>query len=184
MDDPTAAALSPRPPDCNAALVLADGTVFWGQRHRGAGPGGRRSLLQHRDHRLSGNPDRSRLMPGRSSPLPFPISAMSAPIPRTSRRRHRPPAASSSANAITEPANYRAEQSLDSWLKSHGVVGLSGVDTRRLTRLIRDRGAPNGVIAYRPGRQARHRRDAGGGDGLAGARRHGPRPRGQLPPEL
>jgi carbamoyl-phosphate synthase small subunit len=29
-------------------------------------------------------------------------------------------------------------------------VGLSGVDTRRLTRIIRDKGAPNGVIAYRP----------------------------------
>ena len=43
----------------------------------------------------------------------------------------------------TEPANYRAEQSLDSWLKSHNIVGLSGVDTRKLTRLIRDKGAPN-----------------------------------------
>ena len=31
MDDPTAARPSPRPPDCNAALVLADGTVFWGR---------------------------------------------------------------------------------------------------------------------------------------------------------
>src|SRR5207247_11054214 len=52
--------------------------------------------------------------------------------------------------APTEPANYRAEQSLDSWLKSHDIVGLAGVDTRRLTRLIRDKGAPNGVIAYPP----------------------------------
>ena len=51
---------------------------------------------------------------------------------------------------ITEPANYRATQSLDAWLRSHGIVGLSGVDTRRLTRTIRDKGAPNGVIAYRP----------------------------------
>ena len=55
-------------------------------------------------------------------------------------------------NLITEPANYRAEQSLDSWLKSHRIVGLYGVDTRRLTRLIRDKGPPNGVIAYQPGR--------------------------------
>src|SRR5438874_843473 len=31
MTDPTAARPSPRPPDCNAALVLADGTVFWGR---------------------------------------------------------------------------------------------------------------------------------------------------------
>src|SRR5919199_1543136 len=51
---------------------------------------------------------------------------------------------------ITEAANYRATQSLDHWLRSHGIIGLSGVDTRRLTRHIRDKGAPNGVIAYRP----------------------------------
>src|SRR5271168_1729432 len=31
MTDPNAASAMPRPPDCNAALVLADGTVFWGQ---------------------------------------------------------------------------------------------------------------------------------------------------------
>src|ERR1700735_2915083 len=31
MTDPNAANPMPRPPDCNAALVLADGTVFWGQ---------------------------------------------------------------------------------------------------------------------------------------------------------
>src|SRR6266705_2530375 len=50
----------------------------------------------------------------------------------------------------TEASNYRAEQSLDSWLKSHRIVGLSGIDTRRLTRLIRNKGAPNGVIAFAP----------------------------------
>ena len=31
MSHPTAAIEKPRPPDCNAALVLADGTVFWGR---------------------------------------------------------------------------------------------------------------------------------------------------------
>ena len=51
---------------------------------------------------------------------------------------------------ITEPANWRAAQPLDSWLKSHGLVGVAGVDTRRLTRHIRDQGPPNGVIAYEP----------------------------------
>src|SRR5262249_31102998 len=50
----------------------------------------------------------------------------------------------------TSPANYRAAQPLDAWLKSHRLTGLCGVDTRRLTRLIRDRGAPNGVVAYDP----------------------------------
>ena len=48
-----------QPPDCNAALVLADGTVFWGSGFGARGAGGRRGLLQHRDDRLPGDPDRS-----------------------------------------------------------------------------------------------------------------------------
>src|SRR4030081_3062083 len=52
--------------------------------------------------------------------------------------------------AITEPSNYRATRHLDQWLKSRGVVGLSGLDTRALTRLIREKGMPNAVIAHEP----------------------------------
>lgn len=51
---------------------------------------------------------------------------------------------------ITEPANWRATQHLDAWLKSHGLPGISGVDTRSLTRKIRDAGAPTGVICHAP----------------------------------
>src|SRR5882672_10118182 len=51
---------------------------------------------------------------------------------------------------ITQAASYRASASLDAWLKSHGLVGISGVDTRRLTRRIRDLGPPNGIISYNP----------------------------------
>ncbi|WP_298372752.1 glutamine-hydrolyzing carbamoyl-phosphate synthase small subunit [Azospirillum sp.] len=51
---------------------------------------------------------------------------------------------------ITDPSNWRSTQHLDGWLKSHNLIGLSGVDTRRLTRRIRDLGAPNGVVAHAP----------------------------------
>jgi carbamoyl-phosphate synthase small subunit len=51
---------------------------------------------------------------------------------------------------ITEPSNYRAASHLDAWLKSRGVIGLSGVDTRALTAWIRENGAPNAVIAHDP----------------------------------
>lgn len=51
---------------------------------------------------------------------------------------------------ITDPSNWRATSHLDGWLKSYGLVGLAGVDTRRLTRRIRDLGAPNGVVAHAP----------------------------------
>ena len=52
--------------------------------------------------------------------------------------------------AITEPSSWRATQPLDAWLRSHGLVGITGIDTRRLTRRIRDIGAPTGVIAHSP----------------------------------
>ncbi len=54
------------------------------------------------------------------------------------------------AASITDPANYRAAQHLDAWLKSRNIIGISGVDTRALTALIRDKGVPNGVIAHDP----------------------------------
>ena len=51
---------------------------------------------------------------------------------------------------VTEPSNWRATRHLDDWLKSHGVPGISGLDTRALTVRIRDLGAPNGVICHAP----------------------------------
>src|SRR5713226_6481403 len=52
--------------------------------------------------------------------------------------------------AITDPSSYRATRHLDRWLKSRGVIGLCGVDTRALTALIREKGMPNAVIAHEP----------------------------------
>lgn len=50
----------------------------------------------------------------------------------------------------TDPANWRADSGLGAWMKRRGVIGLAGVDTRALTQLIRDRGAPHAVIAHDP----------------------------------
>jgi carbamoyl-phosphate synthase small subunit len=49
---------------------------------------------------------------------------------------------------VTEPSNFRAAEHLDAWMKKHDRIGISGVDTRALTRRIRQAGAPNGVIAH------------------------------------
>jgi carbamoyl-phosphate synthase small subunit len=43
-------------------------------------------------------------------------------------------------------SSWRARESLDEYLRRHGIVGISGVDTRRLTRHLRDGGAQNGCI--------------------------------------
>ena len=51
---------------------------------------------------------------------------------------------------ITEPSNYRATRHFDGWLKSRGIVGIAGVDTRALTTLIREKGLANAVIAHSP----------------------------------
>ncbi|HXV73828.1 MAG TPA: glutamine-hydrolyzing carbamoyl-phosphate synthase small subunit [Sphingomonadales bacterium] len=48
------------------------------------------------------------------------------------------------------PSSYRSERTLADWARSMGLVGLAGIDTRRLTRHIRIGGALNGVIAYHP----------------------------------
>jgi carbamoyl-phosphate synthase small subunit len=44
------------------------------------------------------------------------------------------------------PSNFRSQRSLSTYLQESGVVGIAGLDTRRLTRLLRDKGAQNGAI--------------------------------------
>jgi carbamoyl-phosphate synthase small subunit len=53
-------------------------------------------------------------------------------------------------SSITDPSNYSATRHLDQWLQARGIVGLSGIDTRALTTLIREKGMPNAVIAHEP----------------------------------
>jgi carbamoyl-phosphate synthase small subunit len=43
-------------------------------------------------------------------------------------------------------SNWRATQSLDDYLKAQNIVAIEGIDTRRLTRIIREQGAQNGCI--------------------------------------
>ena len=47
------------------------------------------------------------------------------------------------------PSNYRCEESFPDFLKKHGITALSGIDTRALTRRLRDKGTMNGLITYR-----------------------------------
>ena len=49
---------------------------------------------------------------------------------------------------VTIPSNFRAALTFTDWMKSNGRIGLAGVDTRALTRKIRQEGAPNGAIAH------------------------------------
>jgi carbamoyl-phosphate synthase small subunit len=65
-----------------------------------------------------------------------------------------PAAAAAARGAVfrtlpTPPSNWRSETDLGAWLKRRGVIAIAGVDTRALTRRIRELGMPNGVIAHR-----------------------------------
>ncbi|MEO1191164.1 MAG: glutamine-hydrolyzing carbamoyl-phosphate synthase small subunit [Pseudomonadota bacterium] len=52
--------------------------------------------------------------------------------------------------APSAPSNWRSMAPFNDWLRRQGLVGLAGIDTRALTRRIRDGGAPNGVICHAP----------------------------------
>jgi carbamoyl-phosphate synthase small subunit len=138
-----------RPPDCNAALVLADATVFWG---RGLGANGTAVGEVCFNTAITGYQEilTDPSYAGQIITFTFPhignVGANREDIETTT------PAVRGLVlrTPITAPANYRATQSLDTWLKHNGLIGISGVDTRRLTRRIRDLGPPNGAIAYHP----------------------------------
>ncbi len=53
-------------------------------------------------------------------------------------------------NWCQEPSNFRSEGELDTFFKAHGVTALCGIDTRTLTKNIRERGVMNGIITDAP----------------------------------
>ncbi len=142
---------SPQPPDCNAALVLADGTVFWG---RGFGASGA----------AVGEVCFNTAMTGYQEILTDPSYAgqiITFTFPHIGNVGANPddietatPAARGLVvkSRVTAPANWRATTPFERWVEEHGLVGVYGVDTRRLTRRVRDGGPPNGVIAFDPRR--------------------------------
>ncbi len=50
----------------------------------------------------------------------------------------------------TEPSNWRAMEPLDEWMQGIGRIGIAGIDTRRLTRLIRSSGMPHAALCHDP----------------------------------
>nr|WP_029014291.1 glutamine-hydrolyzing carbamoyl-phosphate synthase small subunit [Niveispirillum irakense] len=140
---------APAPTGATGVLVLADGSVFWG---RGIGAAGHRvgevcfntSMTGYQE--ILTDPSYA----GQIITFTFPhignVGANAEDIETLT-----PVARGLILKAdVTEPSNWRATRHLNDWLLSHDVVGLSGIDTRRLTRRIRDVGAPNGVIAHAP----------------------------------
>ena len=146
MTSPTAP-LVPPSDDITAVLVLDDGTVFWGF---GFGREGdtvgevcfNTSMTGYQE--ILTDPSYA----GQIITFTFPhVGNVGTNIEDVETRQ-------SAARGlvvrddVTEPANYRAESHLHTWAETQGLVGISGIDTRKLTRRIREKGAPAGVIAY------------------------------------
>lgn len=52
--------------------------------------------------------------------------------------------------ACDRPSNFRCEEQLDNYLKENNIIGLKGIDTRSLTRVLRECGTMNGMICDDP----------------------------------
>ncbi|HEX2891677.1 glutamine-hydrolyzing carbamoyl-phosphate synthase small subunit [Vineibacter terrae] len=138
-----------QPAGATAALVLADGAVFWG---RGVGAAGmavgevcfNTSMTGYQE--IITDPSYA----GQIITFTFPH------IGNTGTNDEDIETVTPAARAvvlrqdITDPANWRASRPLDTWLKSHNLPGVCGIDTRQVTRRIRDGGAPNGLVVHAP----------------------------------
>ncbi len=58
------------------------------------------------------------------------------------------------------PSNWRSQVALPEWLRARGIVAIANIDTRKLTRLLRDRGAQNGALMAGDGIDADHALEA------------------------
>jgi carbamoyl-phosphate synthase small subunit len=148
---PAATPAHPRTPTApagaTAALVLADGTTFWGT---GLGATGVRVGEVCFNTAITGYQEilTDPSYAGQIITFTFPhignVGANDEDIETLN-----PAARGLVLRAdITEPSNWRARAHLDAWLKAKQIVGIAGVDTRALTRRIRDLGAPNGALAH------------------------------------
>jgi carbamoyl-phosphate synthase small subunit len=137
-----------KPDAATAALVLGDGRVFWG-RGFGAFSAGTPAELCF-----------STGMTGYQETLTDPsfagqIITFTFPhIGNVGANTEDIEANNSSARGlvinrdITTPSNWRAAEGLARWCQRMGLVGIAGVDTRALTRAIRNDGSPNALIAF------------------------------------
>ena len=138
------------PPGATAALILADGSVFWGRgfgAHTGApAPVGEICFNTGMTGYQETLTDPS--YAGQIITFTFPHIGNVGTNPEDIEAKSIAARGLIVKQDVTEPASWRAKQHLDAWLRARGIAGISGVDTRALTIRIRDGGPPTGVIAF------------------------------------
>ena len=140
-----------RPPEgATAALVLADGSVFWGKgfgAHTGApAPVGEVCFNTGMTGYQETLTDPS--YAGQIITFTFPHIGNVGANPEDVEAGFVAARGLVVKQDVTEPSNWRAMTGLPDWLRHRGIPGIAGVDTRALTVRIRDGGAPSGVLAF------------------------------------
>lgn len=136
---------APVPAHTNACLILADGTVFWG---KGIGAIGTAIGEICFNTAMTGYQEvlTDPSYAGQIITFTFPHIGNVGCNPEDIEA-HKPHAAGLVLREdITQPSSFRSSQHLNDWLKQMGIAGICGIDTRALTRYIRDNGAQNAAI--------------------------------------
>ena len=148
-DGPSAQVSAARPEWATAGLFLDDGTVFWGR-----GAGAARTVLGELcfNTSLTGyqeiftDPSYAAQIIAFTFPHIGNVGTNEEDIETAT-----PAALGGVFRAdIADPSNYRSDRHLDAWLNGHGLPAITGVDTRRLTRRLRDGGAANAALRHDP----------------------------------
>ena len=146
--NPSAAPKTP-PAGATGVLVLADGTILWGVGYGASGAGvgeicfntamtGYQEILTDPSYA------------GQIITFTFPHIGNVGANPEDMEREKRAAIGCITRELPTLPSNFRSVQTLPDWMAAQGLIGLAGIDTRALTRRIRDGGAPTGVVAHSP----------------------------------
>ncbi|MFC0281676.1 glutamine-hydrolyzing carbamoyl-phosphate synthase small subunit [Falsigemmobacter intermedius] len=138
---------APRPTAC---LALADGTLFYGQ---GFGAVGDTVAELVFNTSMTGYQEilTDPSYAGQIVTFTFPHIGNTGVTPEDDESVETPAAAGLVVKwDPTEPSNWRATDDLVAWLKKHNRIAIGGIDTRRLTRAIRQQGAPHVALAHNP----------------------------------
>ncbi len=146
--NPSAAPKS-QPSGATGVLVLADGTILWGLGYGASGSAVgeicfNTSMTGYQE--ILTDPSYA----GQVVTFTFPHIGNVGANPEDMERGVHGALGCITRELPTLPSNFRSVQTLPEWMTEQGVIGLAGIDTRALTRRIRDAGAPNGVIAHSP----------------------------------
>jgi len=146
MPAATPGSAKPKPTAC---LALADGTIFYGQ---GFGATGETTAELCFNTAMTGYQEimTDPSYAGQVVTFTFPHIGNVGANPEDDEANEPVAAGMVVKWDPTEPSNWRASEDLHDWLAKRGRIGIGGVDTRRLTRAIRQQGSPHVALAHDP----------------------------------